>query len=140
MAYKGGIDYLDPPFGEVDWNISEIRGNWRSKGNRTELNAKTREFRMATTGREDFDVTWDIPRESDTYLARVKCVVVGVKREKGVSAAMKTHYVLIVRLRDQETDTTKGQTEIYERVGVGKMLGAYIDLDSSRPRDWVKIR
>lgn len=28
MAYDGGIDFLDLPLGEVDWNVSEIQGNW----------------------------------------------------------------------------------------------------------------
>ncbi|KAK1780446.1 heterokaryon incompatibility protein-domain-containing protein [Copromyces sp. CBS 386.78] len=140
MAYKGGIDYLDPPFGEVDWNISEIRGNWFGKGNRTELSAITREFRMATTGTPDLDTTWDIPKEINPDLARLKCVVVGVKRQRGVLAEKKTHYVLIVRLWEQNTDLATEETEIYERVGVGKMLGEYIDLDNSQPRDWVKIR
>lgn len=140
MAYKGGIDYLDPPFGEVDWNISEIRGNWFGKGNRAELSAITREFRMATTGTTDFDITWDIPKEINSDQARLKCVVVGVLRRRGVSAERKTHYVLIVRLREHDAELPTDETEVYERVGVGKMLGQYIDLNNSQPREWVKIR
>ncbi|KAH7630903.1 heterokaryon incompatibility protein-domain-containing protein [Sordaria sp. MPI-SDFR-AT-0083] len=140
MAYKGGVDYLDPPFGEVAWNISEIRGNWFGKGNRTELSAKTRLFRMTTTTTQDFDITWDIPKDIKPDVVRLKCIVVGVKMQRGVSAETKTHYVLIVRLREYSAGLATEETEIYERVGVGKMLGLYIDLDNSQPRDWVKIR
>ncbi|KAK3502515.1 hypothetical protein B0T13DRAFT_430379 [Neurospora crassa] len=141
MAYKGVIAYLDPPFGMVDWRIAEIRGNWYGQGsNRAELSAKTRKFRMGETGTEDFNITWDIPGEIDTEKAVLRCVVVGNLKQRDPKPMKSTHYVLIVRLREHGAKLATDETDIYERVGVGTMLGEYLDLDNSLQRKWDKIR
>ena len=56
-------------------------------------------------------------------------------RNNDVPKEKTTYYVLVVVLRDSSLPT-----EMYERVGVGRMLGEYIDLDNSQPGNWVKIR
>ncbi|KAK3487577.1 uncharacterized protein B0T23DRAFT_322736 [Neurospora hispaniola] len=141
MAYKGGIAYLDPPFGRVDWRVAEIRGNWYGQGsNRAELSAKTRKFRMGETGTEDFNITWDIPGEIDIEKAVIRCVVVGNLKQRDPKPMKSTHYVLIVRLREHGAELATDETDIYERVGVGTMLGKYLDLDNSLQPKWDKIR
>ncbi|EAA32707.3 HET-domain-containing protein [Neurospora crassa] len=148
MAYDGGIDFLDLPLGEVDWDVSEIQGNWtihqtldiqrgpqQQEVKETELSAKTRRFKMGTTGSREFDIIYDIPNQVSKETALLKCVLVGKLRNNDVPKEKTTYYVLVVVLRDSSLPT-----EMYERVGVGRMLGEYIDLDNSQPGNWVKIR
>ncbi|EGZ73028.1 HET-domain-containing protein [Neurospora tetrasperma FGSC 2509] len=148
MAYDGGIDFLDLPLGEVDWDVSEIQGNWtkhqtldiqrgpqQQEAKEIELSARTRRFKMGTTGSKEFDIIYDIPNQVSKETALLKCVLVGKLRNNDVPKEKTTYYVLVVVLRDSSLPT-----EMYERVGVGRMLGEYIDLDNSQPGNWVKIR
>lgn len=148
MAYDGGIDFLNLPLGQVDWGVSEIKGNWteshtldvqrgprQEQTNKTELSAKTRGFKMGTTGSKEFDIIYNIPDQVSKESTPLKCVLVGKLRNDNVPKEKTTYYVLVVVQHESSS-----ATEMYERVGVGRMLGEYIDLDNSGPRDWVKIR
>lgn len=141
MAYKGGIDYLQPPFGAVDWNAAGINMNWASEGDLPELSAVARVFRMGKTGTEDFDITWDVPDQIDTEKIALRCVIVGVSKKQLITVEDRMHFVLVIALREKGPGSTNEDGEIYERVGVGRMHGRYIDLDDSRLGGctWIKI-
>ncbi|KAK3400007.1 hypothetical protein B0T20DRAFT_460168 [Sordaria brevicollis] len=152
MAYDGGIDFLDLPLGEVDWDVSEIKGNWtkpqmtldirhglgppQQSTQEAELMAKTRNFKPAMSGTTEFDIIYDIPDQVPRDSASLKCVLVGKLRvNSDVPKEQTTYYVLVIALRQRLL-----MADMYERVGVGRMLGEYIDLDNWLPRDWVKIK
>ncbi|KAK3949090.1 hypothetical protein QBC32DRAFT_400483 [Pseudoneurospora amorphoporcata] len=146
MAYQGGIDYMDVPLGGVDWdpNVTEIKGNWNGTTGHTEqmeLNAKTRDFEMGRLG-----------ALQPPSFRKLKCVLLGRIKGHGDPKDL-THYVLVVALGKPKPTSRPSlmpsllkpgdqpQMETYERVGVGKMAGRFIDFteDKSQPRIWVTI-
>ncbi|KAK1777130.1 HET-domain-containing protein [Copromyces sp. CBS 386.78] len=169
MAYQGGIDYMDVPLGGVDWdpNVTEIKGNWNGTTGHTEqmeLNAKTRDFEMGRLGTSEFDIVFDIPRKHERLamtegapqppsFRKLKCVLLGRIKGHGDPKDL-THYVLVVALGKPKPTSRPSlmpsslkpgdqpQMETYERVGVGKMAGRFIDFteDKSQLRIWVTIR
>jgi hypothetical protein len=134
MAYKGGIDYLDPPFQKVEWEKNDIHPPWTRGGNKDsetthddvdiDLVATARDFNVAGSRAEDAKIVYDTERTASDG-ERVQCVIVG-KFKEGRSDQDKRHYVLIIT---PTKSTGAGGEKIYERVGAGYMLGKYIVLD-----------
>lgn len=108
MAYKGGITFVDLPFGGVLWEESEIRSPWAHKPSggqifhssvrrsKVYLEVVARGFRFnpvmdATKGKIVYD---EHPAPEGTSL---KCVIVGQKKlGKYDTESIQRHYVLIV--------------------------------------------
>lgn len=138
MAYKGGIDYTDPPYETADWETKEIIPPWTSgeyhdtESNETvSLAAVVRDFNLAGRKLDEVKVTYDTERGSEGQ--RVQCVIVARSRDTR-SDQDRRYYVLLVIPTQMEA---KEGPKSYKRVGAGFMLGKYIGLD--KPGVKVKI-
>jgi len=137
MAYRGGIDYLDPPFEKTDWEKADIHPPWTRGSGETaraaetthfdasmELTATARDYNVAGSRIDEAKIVYDMERNKSDG-SRVQCVVVA-KSKEGRTDREKRHYVLIV----VPTKLTGPRGEkIYTRVGAGYMLGKYIVLN-----------
>ncbi|KAF2176066.1 hypothetical protein K469DRAFT_700459 [Zopfia rhizophila CBS 207.26] len=134
MAYKGGIEYGDPPFQTADWETDDIRPPW-SRGATEHLDsahddtemalpATVRDFTVAGRKADEVRLVYDTERTASDG-RRPQCVIVARSKE-GKTDRDKRHYVLIVI--SNGASTARGD-RIYKRVGVGFMLGKYISLD-----------
>lgn len=128
MAYNSPIDFLDLPFGGVDWIIGEIHGPWdqlQAPGVVPELGAVVRPFLVEPVESgdpHDFETVFDAGENvSMRPWQDWRCIVVGTRRvPKGMAIPIRdrTHYVLVVAPRSSG--------EGFERIGVGKMAGRLI--------------
>jgi hypothetical protein len=135
MAYKGGIAFMDLPFGGVDWEQEEIRSPWTPKHasssswhgcdpqSRIDLAGVARDFSLdlgdLETGQIVFDGSVQPPGRT------MKCVVIGRQNfELAADGGNRRHYVLIVAEKLGAIDNMA-----YERVGAGFMPGSWIRLD-----------
>ncbi|KAF1850768.1 uncharacterized protein K460DRAFT_274684, partial [Cucurbitaria berberidis CBS 394.84] len=136
MAYKGGIDYIDPPFNTADWEIEEVVPPWTRGGNRDTdtapqdgeiaIIATVRDFKVAGRQPGEVELTYDTERMRGSDGQRTQCVVVA--KTKGASSNQtRRYYVLLVN----SMNATAGRGErFYRRVGAGVMLGKFITFDS----------
>ncbi|KAF2120730.1 hypothetical protein BDV96DRAFT_484564 [Lophiotrema nucula] len=134
MAYDGGIDYLNPGFQTTDWELEEIQAPWSSMESfspekgldyaEAALIAVTRDFNVGGRKPNEVKLVYDTERTGSSG-QRVQCVVIARSREE-LTNQEKVFYVLLV----MPTGETLAQGErVYERVGVGQMLGKFISLD-----------
>jgi hypothetical protein len=146
MAFKGGIDYLELPFGRVDWEEQEIRSPW-TLGSRgvwhtgdqagvVELSAVARDFAFTGKTGPESKLIYDRPPKSNGSSQSVKCVVLGrLRKYAGQSEQDRMHFVLLVTMKASQVT---GGALVCERVGVGYFLGRWIRLD--QPGTPVKIQ
>jgi hypothetical protein len=127
MAYKGGMKYLQPPERKTIWNEEsvnlELTGSaetsWLYADNTLKLSAPVKDFTDGTNTTDvDYDLTYDDPDEAKGR--QKKCVIIGSFQNKG-QAEKGLHYVLIV-----SPATTQGSSDIWERIGAGKLHGSFI--------------
>ena len=120
MAYHGGIDYLEPEFGGIDW--AELSSPWAStpfsKPNEITLWGMAYKYDSGVAVEGEGTVIFDRPKDSERL--STLCFVVG-KAKTLDSIEERKHYVLLV--------TAVGET-MYERVGVGVLPGTCISLNS----------
>lgn len=144
MAYEGSIDYLLlREFNQVHWekddvcppniNLQNTSLETVALAGELDILVKAREFSEAAEREGHYVVRYDSKRTTSSDGNRPCCVVVA-KHKGGASAAEKLHYVLIVAPKDK---TGKGGKMVYERLGVGYMLGRYIETDKSCMEGWV---
>jgi hypothetical protein len=116
MAYTGGIEYMDVPYGQVMWT-EDIQSPFMSDEHDVSENAKKtgKPFEITTqawsmVGCCDDDLILD---DADRILAGPrKCVILGTDKVKRLDQSQK-HYVLIII-------TVPGEAaDVFERVGVG---------------------
>ena len=126
MAYDGGIQFIDIPFGTVDW-INNLRFD---EGRELVLITDIGEFRDCTIKPDGkhyavlgFDgmkrgwIQYDV--EGGEGLFQERCVVAGKKSNKyGDRLDVKEYYILVVR------PTSVGGE--YKRVGVGLIQSDYV--------------
>lgn len=149
MAYKGGIDYLNLPFGNVDWEGEGTKaegkqnntlspwsrspvGTWYSDYSGTGLTGLSviaRDFEFEETTRSDAEIIYDITTKEHSSLPGMKCVILGTEKNPTKPEAARTHYVLLVR---PKTPLVSDEELIYERAGVGCMPGSWIQFDQPR--------
>ncbi|KAK2746243.1 tol-like protein [Colletotrichum kahawae] len=141
MAYDGGIDYLDLPFQETEWERTDIEPPWSvtsgdSDGPRqtTRLKVIVRSFSVAGAperklGKIKF--TYDNPYRKGTSDRQSPLCVVIAKEKGNKSLQEKPHYVLVVI-------GTGGGIEhgqrCFNRLGVGFLPGKYIGLEEDGVR------
>jgi hypothetical protein len=133
MAYKGGIDYEDPPFQKTEWEKNEIRPPWTRGGigsaettlqaPEMALSAIVRDFRVDGRKSDEVRLVYDTERTASDG-QRAQCVIIARSTE-GLSNHNKKYYVLLVM--STGTAAARGQAT-YKRVGAGFMLGKYIEL------------
>ncbi|KAJ8133546.1 hypothetical protein O1611_g71 [Lasiodiplodia mahajangana] len=139
MAYKGAIDFMNLPFGEVEWEQKEIRSPWSpptptlASSSRLNTTHSTGWHTAATNGKNDLMATArDFSVAADCHIIYdrgegpkdrvVKCVIVG--RSKVAMGANRTHYVLVIAKKKDG-----GSYSRYERIGVAELPGNLITLD-----------
>lgn len=129
MSYEGAIDYLDAPFNQVDWENDEIQSPWAQKiSQQSSWHTADRSGNTMLIGvaRRFSDIEGDgiIYDQGHSPVAQeLKCVVIGRSKFEH-TGDLKTHYVLIIGKHDY----------IWERVGVGKLMGKDINLDEAGTR------
>lgn len=130
MAHSGGIDYLDPPFGQIEWEANDISspwspnavGEWYSSDEARvlELNAVARDFdRTAAESHTDAKILYDVPNKTDWNGMGVKCVVLGKSASTGSSNRQlenQRHWILIVLVTAAQVASN---SQICRRLGVG---------------------
>jgi len=139
MAYRGGIDYLDPEFKETEWERRDIRPPWTgggvgsAPGDPVELFTTVRDYDPAAArSAGDSKLVFDGDRQaSDASLSQ--CVVVAHAKEPR-EVGNRRYYVLLVAM----TGSTADGDKVYKRVGAGYMLGKYIALE--KPGTSARIR
>lgn len=121
MAYNGGIQFMDIPFGDVDWN-DKLRFNIFKREERHALvtdigvfrncSLEQRDTRYAilddSSGEKRGWIQYDIEANRDLHTKW--CVVVGRRNKK--------YYILVVRLTSVDGE--------YKRVGVGQIQSDYV--------------
>ena len=127
MAYTGGIDYTDPPFGSADWEGLKITPPpiWSQD---LSLAAMVRDFTVAGRLPGEVKLIYDTERTTSSDGQRAQCVIVA-KSKEGLSDREKRHYVLLVVSTVERHQRELYWSERYERVGAGLMLGKHINLD-----------
>lgn len=118
MAYNGGIDYLQPEFGSVDWE--PIQSPWsqtRTPMSNIVLVAKACKYNPKLMKNDECHVTFDLGdvTEREWY----SCVI--LDRDKGTSDQDRCkNWVLIIAstARQDQYDNL-----IYERIGAGYVSG-----------------
>jgi hypothetical protein len=140
MAHRGGIDYLDPPFGKIEWEAKEIRSPWSpeavgvwyssDEAGTVELSAVARDFdRNSVEDRNDAKIIYDVPPPTDWEGEEVKCVVLGKLESTGSADRQlenRKHWIMVVLVMPSRVAPRK---QICKRVGVGYVPGKLIDLD-----------
>jgi hypothetical protein len=141
MAYKGGIDYIDPPFETADWERREVIPPWTRGGSNNNtsnlpvdtesqagevvLTARVRDFKVAGRLPDEVKITYDAERTSASDGQITQCVIVA-RIKGGSSNLLRRYYVLLVTA----TQGVSGRGEKrYKRVGAGFMSGKYINLE-----------
>jgi hypothetical protein len=153
MAYMGGINYLEVPYGTVKWEedvISPYRAGGgsdpededKNKGGIPRIEAVAWDFTnpatILTVGDQEGPrrVILDEPDSDKVRRAAdgiLKCVIVG--RSKRVSRdGDRAHFVLIIGTVIMED----GHTKVWERFGVGVLKGTDISLEGSKTKVFIQ--
>ncbi|KAI0198028.1 hypothetical protein F4808DRAFT_473132 [Astrocystis sublimbata] len=142
MARAGGIDYISPPFGGVDW--SKLSSPWSSDfidgtGDLKPPNDNSIEKAALVAEACDYDaakavldgdgeIILDDPLGAQQPAAQ--CVVLGVKKgAKRLEVRDRMHYLLVVATTNRKDGSG---LRIYERVGAGYLPGRCIGSQRQR--------
>lgn len=133
MAYTGAIDYLELPFGQVEWERTEILSPWASSpvGRRyssddsagtASLSVLARDFVTdPDVAQEDVNVILDT--SSVVVWSDLKCVVLGRSKGPLTDLGTRTHFVLLVAA----SKARRGRDVQFRRMGIASMPGIYIN-------------
>ncbi|SCO76560.1 uncharacterized protein FRV6_00772 [Fusarium oxysporum] len=121
MAFKGGIDYLDPPFNKVDWEMTEVESPWSQKSGGSEgtlsshhLKVTARPFNVAGHRPGEIELIYDNPeRKATSEGYRPKCAIIA-KSKEDVERNEKSFYVMI--LIEVPNMDSQGQ-QVFRRLG-----------------------
>ncbi|XP_014559825.1 hypothetical protein COCVIDRAFT_90891 [Bipolaris victoriae FI3] len=130
MAYTGGIDYLQPDFGNYEWE-EDLQSPWSTNApsniSNTDISianmalvAPAREYDLGAAVLSEGELIFDTPNRSS--MPKTLCVVLG-KAKGSPSPETRRHYILIVAVAGHKG--CAGET-IYERVGAGYLPGKCI--------------
>jgi hypothetical protein len=131
MAYKGGIDYTDPPYRSATWEIRELIPPW-TRGGYTDpennepiaIAAVARDFNLKGRDPEEVKIAYDTEQGSEKK--KVQCVIVA-RSNVARSDLERRYYVLLVIAMQEELEDKRWVR--CKRVGAGFMLGKYIAFD-----------
>lgn len=142
MAYKGGIEYMKIPFGQVQWNKG-IKSPF-AKSSRDGENAwHTGDESYATISAQVYSLKRDVQdtrsfildNKSQGNLDGLRCVIVGTRKDCWwfFNEQRRKHYVLLVKLSYMD-----GNIGVYKRLGVATLENQ--DVDFERPWESAVIR
>lgn len=141
MAYKGAIEYLDPPFDQIEWETKEIMSPWATNASTTwsyssdisaerrKLRVTARSFDVAAAVIDDTsDLIIDTPSSTPVAGSALKCVILGrLRNESEEAPGGRRHFVMLVKPTGLRADGPQP----YLRAGVGFMPGRFIDFDGT---------
>ncbi|KAL5120319.1 hypothetical protein ACEQ8H_001877 [Pleosporales sp. CAS-2024a] len=133
MAYKGGIDYTDPPFESAIWETRELIPPW-TRGGYDDSNvnedvaiaAFARDFDLEGRDPEQVKIAYDTEKSSEGQ--RAQCVLVA--RSKDARSDQDRRYYVLLVIPTPKRTNDDGKWMKYKRVGAGFMLGKYITLNT----------
>lgn len=138
MAVTGGIDYIEPKFGDVDWETLESPWSPGNNNDNRVLVAQSYEFVKPS----DDDKGWYnivLDRPSDSLGRTSRCVVMGRDRIQssspaqtgmatGRNTAKRNIFVLVVT----QTEIPDGEGgKFFQRVGAGSLSEKYVFFSKS---------
>lgn len=143
MGYDGGIDFVDLPLGGVYWFPDSIKSPWATGCSDTwhtgdgkefvELKAWARPFAPRGRGMVDQDeveLVFDGQDTAEWEGKDLMCVVAGREKKSSCDIVEMAHFILLIR-RSEEWLGSQDERMVCERVGVGRVIGKYLDLKSS---------
>lgn len=137
MAYEGAIDYIHPPFDEVDWETEEVVSPWSSSPLETwsysgdgsiapiGLRVVARKFHAPSlsTLSEDVTIVLDDPRVEQLELY---CVNLGRLKSSATEEALNARHHLVMFVSMCGLHNEVNGSRIYRRAGVGSVPGNLI--------------
>ncbi|KAK1826462.1 HET-domain-containing protein [Podospora conica] len=128
MAYDGPIDYLDVPFGEVDWFEGDIWSPWSGERQEPgELRIAGRYFLKEPVAPNSEHVEFELVLDDEDATTEKweywRCMLAGRRKAKALPLSQRTHYILIVA---QVPSRSGEDASNWERIGVGMMPGEFI--------------
>jgi hypothetical protein len=131
MAYTGGIDYMQPDFGNFEWE--DLKSPWSTKTpeNVSHTDFHTANIALVATAREydlgaavqgEGHLIFDTPNGSS--MAKTFCVVLG-KAKGSASSETRRHFMLIIATAGLGHGGSASE-RVYERVGMGYLPGKCI--------------
>lgn len=141
MAYKGAIEYLDPPFDQVEWETKDIISPWATNALGTwsysgDISAEPRPLRViarsfdgtAAAIDDTSDLIIDTPHSTPFPGSSLQCVILGrLRSELEEAPGGRRHFVMLVKPMGSEE---KGP-HTYLRAGVGFMPESVIRFDGT---------
>ncbi|KAF4816417.1 hypothetical protein CGCSCA5_v006544 [Colletotrichum siamense] len=127
MAYEGGIDYLDPPWDQTEWEQRDLRSPWHGdetlqyttdKNSSIALDATVRGFDADKAVEPPGTLHFDFPSTCGGQTKDLRCVILA-RPKTGTAALDKMCYVLLVA---PQISARSGGSRNFERVGAGYML------------------
>jgi hypothetical protein len=139
MAYKGAIDYTDPPYRSATWEIRELIPPWTRGGyvdfeanESVAIAAVARDFNLKGRNPEEVHIAYDTKRGSEKK--RVQCVIVAKSIAEELDSERRYYVILVISVQYGLEDDRWVKCK---RVGAGFMPGKYIALD--KPGTEVRI-
>ncbi|TDZ53225.1 hypothetical protein CTRI78_v007064 [Colletotrichum trifolii] len=136
MSCKGGIDYISPEYGDVEWQ--EMASPWSSslkdmaddmqsdiEGADITLIAYAQDYELLDLRNGPREIIFDRPGGSQQSYTR--CVVLG-KQKSRMYSEDGTHYVLVI---EETTQLSEAGNRIHERVGAGSLPGNCIKAEKT---------
>lgn len=143
MGYSGGIDFVDLPLGGVQWSTDAIQSPWATGGPDTrhtgdgkefvELKARARAFGLRSAGLaapDEIEIVCDSQDLLDLENKDLMCVVVGRESRSDSDIEEIAHFILVITTSKEPLRSKEGNP-VCERVGVGRVKGKYLNLQSS---------
>ncbi|KAF2734668.1 HET-domain-containing protein [Polyplosphaeria fusca] len=126
MAYEGGIEYMEVPFGMVAWTeeiVSPFQHPYQSQrdddsGVMPELSVKA----WVIVEPEKRDFVLDEPALWDDRRSEIMCVVLGVQKQILPDHHQLQYVLLVAAIKEEEEES------MYERVGVAALETQYIGM------------
>lgn len=141
MAYRGAIEYLDPPFDQIEWETKDIISPWATNALGTwsysgDVSAEPRGLRvvvrsfdeMAASTNDSANVIIDSPLLTPLSGSSLKCIILGrLKSGSEEAVGGRRHFVMLVKQMDSEGN----DAHTYLRAGVGFMPGRFIHFEQT---------
>jgi hypothetical protein len=139
MAYKGSIDYTDPPYKSSTWETRELIPPWtRGRHHDPDANedvaiaAVARNFDLKGRDPKEVKIAYDTEKSSEGQ--RVQCVIVARSNDARSDLDRRYYVLLVIPTQDRTED---GIWVKYKRVGAGFMLGKHIALNMPGTEIWI---
>lgn len=142
MGYDGGIEFVHLPLGGIYWFPDSIKSSWSTGCSDTwytgdgkefvELKAWARPFapNMVLEAEDEVELVFDGQDTAEWKGKDLMWVVAGREKKSSCDIVEMAHFILLIK-RSEEWLESQEERTVCERVGVGRVIGKYLDLKSS---------